>query len=70
MTKVNIENGTVKLLIASLHEEKPSQFCALPSRTTAIYPLGKKRERKKKKKRNNASKELGEFKADIKCIIC
>lgn len=51
MTKVNIENGTVKLLIASLNEEKPSQFCALPSRTTAIYPLGKKKREEKKKEK-------------------
>lgn len=62
MTKVNIENGTVKLLIASLHEEKPSQFCALPSRTTAIYPLGKKRERKKKRKEIMHPKNLESLK--------
>lgn len=51
MTKVNVENGTVKLLVSSLNEEKPSQFCALPSRTTAIYPLGKKKREKKKKRK-------------------
>lgn len=62
MTKVNIENGTVKLLIASLNEEKPSQFCALPSRTTAIYPLGKKREREKKRKEIMHPKNLESLK--------
>lgn len=62
MTKVNIENGTVKLLIASLNEEKPSQFCALPSRTTAIYPLGKKTEREKKRKEIMHPKNLESLK--------